>query len=79
MRTLSVKLPDGLDARLTAVARRRKTSKSRLVRKALEGVLREPGQPKTGSALDLIHDLVGCVAGPADLSVNKAHLKTFGR
>jgi hypothetical protein len=79
MKTLSVKLPDGLDARLTAAARRRKTTKSNLVRKTLQEVLREQDQPKRGSALDLVRDLVGCVAGPADLSVNKAHLKTFGR
>ena len=79
MRTLSVKLPDGLDARLTAAARQRKTSKSALARKALEGTLRERGKAKAGSALELVRDLVGCVAGPADLSVNKAHLKQFGR
>lgn len=79
MKTLSVKVPDGLDAKLAAVARQRKTNKSALVRKALEGALREPGKPKPGSALDLVRDLVGCVAGPADLSVNKAYLKTFGR
>lgn len=79
MRTLSVKLSDRLDAKLTAVARRRKTSKAALVRKALEGALHERGTPKPGSALDLVRDLVGCVAGPTDLSVNKAHLKTFGR
>ncbi len=79
MRTLSVKLPDGLDARLTAVARRRRTSKSALARKALEAVLHESGKRTPGSALDLVRDLVGCVAGPADLSVNKAYLQTFGR
>lgn len=79
MKTLSVKVSDGLDARLTAAARRRKTSKSALARRAIESVLREPSTPKPGSALDLIHDLVGCVSGPPDLSVNKAHLKTFGR
>lgn len=79
MKTLSVKLPDGLDARLTAAARRRKTTKSSLVRNTLQEVLREQGKPKRGSALDLVRDLIGCVAGPADLSVNKAHLKTFGR
>ena len=79
MKTLSVKLPDGLDARLTAAARRRKTTRSSLVRKTLQDVLREQGKRKRGSALDLVRDLVGCVGGPADLSVNKAHLKTFGR
>lgn len=79
MKTLSVKVSDGLDAKLTAAARQRKTNKSVLVRKALEGALREPGQRNAGSALDMLRDLVGCVAGPADLSFNKAHLKTFGR
>ena len=80
MKTLSVKVPDGLDAKLSAKARQRKTNKSVLVRKALEGALREPGtQQKVGSALDMVRDLVGCVSGPTDLSFNKAHLKTFGR
>ena len=79
MKTLSVKLPDGLDARLAAVARRRKTSKSTVVRKALEAALHDNGKPKRGSALDLVRDLVGCVAGPGDLSVNKVHMKNYGR
>lgn len=34
---------------------------------------------KRGAGLDPVRNLVGCVAGPADLSVNKARLKTFGR
>lgn len=79
MKTLSVKLPDGLDAKLTAAARRRRTSKSVVARKALESALRESTKPKAGSVLDLVHDLAGCVDGPSDLSVNKTYLKTFGR
>ena len=79
MKTLSVKLPDGLDARLAAVARRRKTSKSMVVRKALETALRDDGTAARGSALDLVRDLVGCVEGPGDLSYNKKHMKNYGR
>jgi hypothetical protein len=79
MKTLSVKLPNGLDAKLTIAARQRKTTKSTVVRKALEAALQERGKPKRGSALDLIRDLVGCVAGPGDLSVNKKYLKNYGR
>lgn len=79
MKTLSVKLPDGLDAKLTAAARRRRTTRSSLVRKTLQDALREDGKSKRGTALDAVRDLIGCVSGPADLSVNKAHLKTFGR
>jgi hypothetical protein len=74
-----VKLPDGLDAKLTAAARRRKTTRSSLVRRTLQDALREEGTPQRGSALDVVRDPIGCVSGPADLSVNKAHLKTFGR
>ena len=79
MKTLSVKLPDGLDAKLTAAAKRRKTTKSAVVRKVLEPALRVDGKPRGGSALDLARDLVGCLEGPGDLSVNKAYFKTFGR
>ena len=79
MKTLSVKVPDGLAAKLAAAARRRKTTKSTLVRKALEDALQENGTSKRGSALDLARDLVGCLEGPGDLSVNKAYFKNFGR
>jgi len=34
---------------------------------------------KRRAGLDPVRNLIGCVAGPADLSVSKAHLKTFGR
>ena len=79
MKTLSVKLPDALDTRVAAIARRRRMSKSALVRSALERLSAQRGQPRSGSALDLARDLAGCVSGPADLSVNKTHLKNFGR
>ena len=79
MKTLSVKLPDGLDATLAAVARRRRMTKSAVARKALESALRESATQKVGSALELASDLVGCVTGAPDLSTNKRHLKTFGR
>jgi hypothetical protein len=64
---------------LATAARRRKTNKSMFVRKALEGILREPAKPRAAFALDLVRDLVGCVAGPTDLSMSKGRLKTFGR
>jgi hypothetical protein len=79
MKALVIKLPDRLDARLTAVARRHKTAKSVVVREALERALRDRPRPSRGSALDLVRDLVGCVSGPGDLSVNKAHMKAYGR
>jgi metal-responsive CopG/Arc/MetJ family transcriptional regulator len=79
MRTLSVKLPDALDAKLTAAARRRNTTRSSVVRKALEAALRDDRKPRHDSALDLARTLVGCIEGPSDLSINKAYFKPFGR
>lgn len=79
MKMVSVKLSDRLDAKLTAAARRHKTTKSALVRNALKTALRNVAKPKRGSALDRVRDLVGCVAGPTDLSTNKTYLKTYGR
>lgn len=79
MRTLSVKLPDGLDARLTALAQQRGMSKSAVVREALEALLVCNRGFRKVSALALARDLAGCVAGPGDLSVNKDYLKDYGR
>ena len=78
MKLLSLKVPDALDHRLAHVASCRKSSKSEVVREALNAFLAETGGDQAGSALTLAKDLAGCVTGPADLSVNPAHLKQFG-
>ena len=62
--------------------RRRKQgqSKSALVRTVLEAVLDDKSQ--IGAAwpcLDLAGDLVGCLQGPGDLSVNKKYMEGFGK
>ena len=77
MKALSLKLSDALDARLSAAARKRRTSKSALVRDALEAFLGTKVRP--GSALELMRDLAGCAEGPGDLSYNKAHLRDYGK
>jgi predicted transcriptional regulator len=79
VKLLSVKLPDALDAKLTAFAQQRGTSKSELVREALEALLTRKRSVRKASALALAKDLAGCVAGPGDLSVNKDYLKDYGR
>lgn len=78
MKVLSLKLPDALDAKLTATAKRRAASKSAIVRDAIEQMLSNGRRPQSGSALDLARDLAGCVSGPRDLSVNKRHLAGYG-
>jgi len=78
MRTISLKLPDEIDARLEARAREVGRTKSELTREALTRFLE--GEPKRGvSCLDLVRDLVGVARGPGDLASNKKHLRGYGR
>ncbi|MFL6194742.1 MAG: ribbon-helix-helix protein, CopG family [Thermoanaerobaculia bacterium] len=79
MKTISLKLPDNLDLELSARAERKGTTKSALIREAIEGYLSPAAAGRKGSFLDLAGDLIGCVEGPGDLSYNKEHLKDFGK
>ena len=78
MRTVSLKIPDALDDRLEAAARKRGVSKSELLRKAVARLLPD-GEPADGSSfLEKAGKLVGCVGGPPDLSFNPRHLRGYG-
>ena len=79
MKTLSLKLPEALAAKLAALAKKRRATKSALVRDALEAFLARDGKASAGSFLDLAGDIVGCAEGPGDLSYNKAYLRDYGR
>lgn len=69
MKTLTVRLPDALVSQIEVELRRRKLSKSDIVRERLSN----PAASTRGSAtLDAIADLIGSVDGlPTDLSANK--------
>ena len=76
MKTLTMKLPEGLLSWLEHEAKRAQQPKSALVRE----ILQQHQQRQHQSALDLAADLCGCVqSGLRDLSRNKKHLKGFGR
>lgn len=75
VKTLTMKLPEGLLFWLEREARRANRPKSALVREILEQH-QERSRP---SALDLTRDLCGCVkSGLPDLARNKKYLKGFG-
>jgi len=79
MVTVTVKLPEELGLKLEAVARRRRTSKSEVIRALLEQGLSAEGT-KGASCYELAKDLCGSIQGAArDLSTNKRHLEGFGR
>ena len=76
MKTLTVRLPEALVAELEAESRRRKLSKSDVVRERLTGA----GEARQPALLDAIADVVGSVDGlPRDLSGRtRKYLKSTG-
>jgi predicted DNA-binding protein len=79
MRTVSIKLPLRLEARLAAAVARRRTTRSRLVREILERHLAAT-EVAPESALARAGDLVGSLKRkPRDLASNAKHLRGYGR
>jgi Arc/MetJ-type ribon-helix-helix transcriptional regulator len=80
MNTLTVKIPDALEREIDRIARRKRISKSELVRRATEQYLaRNTGAGDFQSALDLAGSLVGCLHGaPANLASGRRHLSRYG-
>jgi len=79
MKTISLKLPPNLSAKLDHAASQRRQSKSEIVRAALEQFLNGGSRTRRQvSALELAGDLVGCVEGPGDLSTNSKYMEGFG-
>lgn len=79
MKTLTVKVTEELDTKLSIVANRSGGNKSALVRAAIENMLLEAEEITPNSCLDLANDLLGTVEGPPDLSINKKYLEDYGR
>ena len=78
MKTLTVRLPEALVAQIEVESRRRKLSKSDVVRERLS--VAASSRRRQPAALDAIADLIGSVDGlPARLSARKkAYLKSTG-
>ncbi len=73
---MSFKLPPELRARLAQEAKRRQVRQSTIIRESLERALGRSSAPKRDlSCADLAGDLIGSIAGPRDLSVNRSYLK----
>jgi Arc/MetJ-type ribon-helix-helix transcriptional regulator len=70
MKTLTIRLPDALISQIEVESRRRKLSKSDVVRERLTGDAAPSRQRH--AALDAIADLIGSVDGPpTDLGASK--------
>lgn len=75
MKTVSFKIPERLDEALTELASRRKSSRSALVREALEAL----AKGKRRSVTARVDELVSELEGPGDLSVNPKHMDGYGK
>jgi len=76
MTTISIKLPDELEAQVEAEAKRRQTSKSSVIRDCLKQSLSK--RKRFVSCADLAGDLIGSQPGPRDASTNKKYMEDFG-
>lgn len=77
MRSVSLKLPDQLDQKITAIARRRRSNRSAVMREALEAFTAT--RSAKNSVLAAAGDVVGAFEGPDDLATAPKHLAGFGK
>lgn len=78
MKTVAVKLPESLDKKLAAAAKRAKTTKSAVARRALVKYLNGSPSRSNVTVADIAGDLIGRLEGPGDLSCNPDHMRGFG-
>ncbi|MCA1785344.1 MAG: ribbon-helix-helix domain-containing protein [Desulfobacteraceae bacterium] len=78
MSTLTLKVPDVLNAQLKSYAKQKGLSKSEIVRMALSEYFSRDNIPFEGSILDLSEDLAGSIEAPSDISSNKDYLEGYG-
>lgn len=75
MKTLTVKVPARLSAKVARLAQKRGASQSEIVREALE---RMPERGRTSFA-EATREFQGIVRGPGDLSTNPKYFEGFGK
>ena len=75
MRTVSFKLSERLDKALSAIARNRKSSRSAVVREALEALTTGEYRSVTAAVDELMEPLDGAV----DLSTHRKHMAEYGK
>lgn len=79
MKTIAIKLPDDLLAKIQDIAKKRGESRSAVMREAFEKFFARENQQDALSCLDLARDLAGCIQGSPDLSTNPLHMDEYGK
>jgi hypothetical protein len=76
MRAPTIKLPEPLDDKLTAIAKRRHMTRAKALREALDVFDGQTAKPPVAA---LAADLIGSLEGPGDLLSNPKHMAGYGR
>jgi ribbon-helix-helix CopG family protein len=77
MRAPNIKLPEPLDGKLTAIAKRRHTTRAKALREALDAFDEQTAKRTTVESI--VGDLIGSLEGPGDLLSNPKHMAGYGR
>ncbi len=75
LKTLTVKIPAALSLKVAGLAKKRHTTKSEVVRDALEAV----GAAVRPSFTEAAAEQCGAARGPGDLSTNPNYLDDYGK
>jgi metal-responsive CopG/Arc/MetJ family transcriptional regulator len=78
-RIVSLKVPEALDDEITALARRRGTTRSAIAREALRPYAERSRRTRKGTFGELARRFQGCLDGPVDLASDRRHLEGYGR
>ena len=80
MPVVTLKVPEMLARKIRIAAQKQHTSRSAIVRRAIERYIDED-LPDTDqpSAYDLVKEFVGTVAGHQDLSTHPRHMDGYGK
>ena len=79
MKTIAIKLPDDLLAKIQDLANKRNETRSAVMRETLEEFFSRNNEEKPYSCLDHALDLAGCIQGPPDLSTNQSYMDDYGK
>ena len=79
MKTIAIKLPDDLLARIRDAAMKKGETRSAVMRTALQEYFSWEENQNARSCLDLAGDLAGSLEGPSDLSTNPAYMDGYGK
>lgn len=79
MKTVAIKLPEDMLARVDRLSRARKLGRSAVIREAIRDHLDTAVETASGSFAERARRYLGSVKGPRDLSRGERHMTGYGR